>query len=83
MASTGCDYFAEVGFPDAIEIGLATTRIGTSSITYRLGVFRAGDHELRALAHFVHVYVDAQTRRPVPIPEAIRTAVEALPRMEP
>ena len=43
----------------------------------------AGDHELRALAHFVHVYVDAQTRRPVPIPEAIRTAVEALPRMEP
>ncbi len=49
----------------------------------RLGVFRAGDPELRALAHFVHVYVDAQTRRPVPIPEAIRTAVEALPRMEP
>lgn len=44
---------------------------------------RTPDHELRALAHFVHVYVDAQTRRPVPIPEAIRTAVEALPRMEP
>ncbi len=76
VASTGCDYFAELGFPDTIEIGLATTRIGTSSISYRLGIFRAGDPELRALAHFVHVYVDADTRRPVPIPGAIRAAVE-------
>ena len=82
MASTGCDYFAELGFPDTIEIGLATSRIGTSSITYRLGIFRAGDPALRALAHFVHVYVDAETRRPVPIPDVVRAAVETLPRVD-
>jgi hydroxyacid-oxoacid transhydrogenase len=81
VASTGCDYFAELGFPDTIEIGLATTRIGTSSISYRLGIFRFSDPQLRALAHFVHVYVDADTRRPVPIPEAIRAAVEGLPHL--
>lgn len=82
VASTGCDYFAELGFPDTIEIGLATSRIGTSSITYRLGIFRAGDPALRALAHFVHVYVDAETRRPVPIPDVVRAAVETLPRVD-
>jgi acyl-CoA thioester hydrolase len=82
VASTGCDYFAEIGFPDVLEIGLATSRIGTSSITYQLGVFRAGDPTLRALGYFVHVYVDTQTRTPVPIPHPIRDAVEQLPRID-
>ncbi len=81
VASTGCDYFLEIGFPDTLEIGLATSRVGNSSVTYRLGVFRAGDAQLRALAHFVHVYVDADTRRPVPIPEPIRHAVAGLPHL--
>lgn len=49
---------------------------------YRLGIFRAGDPALRALAHFVHVYVDAETRRPVPIPDVVRAAVETLPRVD-
>lgn len=82
VASTGCDYFAEIAFPDVLEIGLATSRIGSSSITYQLGVFRAGDPALRALGYFVHVYVDAQTRTPVPIPDPIRDAVEQLPRID-
>lgn len=81
VASTGCDYYAQIGFPDVLEIGLATSRVGNSSIRYRLGVFRAGDPDLRALAHFVHVYVDAGTRRPVPIPAAIRAAAEGLPSL--
>lgn len=81
VASTGCDFFAEVGFPDVLEIGLATGRVGTSSVTYRLGVFRTGDPALRALARFVHVYVDAQSRRPVPIPDTVRAAVETLPHL--
>lgn len=79
VASTGCDYYAELGFPDVLEIGLATSRIGNSSIRYRLGVFCEGDPLLRALAYFVHVYVDSRTRRPVPIPDAIRAAVAGLP----
>lgn len=82
VASAGCEYFLELGFPDVIEVGLATSRIGTSSISYRLGLFRAGDPRLRALAHFVHVYVDADTRRPVPIPDVIRTAVADLPHVD-
>lgn len=81
VASTGCDYYAEIGFPDALEIGLATSRVGTSSIRYRLGVFRTGHPALRALAHFVHVYVDAHTRRPVPIPAVVKAAVEGLPNL--
>ena len=81
VASVGCDFYGEVGFPDVLEVGLATTRVGTSSIRYRLAVFRVGDQSLRALAHFVHVYVDRTTRRPVSIPDAVRAAVDTLPRL--
>lgn len=82
VASVGCDYYLEVGFPDVLEIGLATSRIGSSSVTYRLGVFRAGDPALRASAYFVHVYVDSVTRRPVPIPEDVRAALAELPHLD-
>jgi len=64
---------------DVVVVGAG---FAASSITYRLGIFRAGDPALRALAHFVHVYVDAETRRPVPIPDVVRAAVETLPRVD-
>ncbi len=81
VASSRCDYLVPVGFPDLLEVGLATARVGTSSVTYRLGVFRQADGALCALAEFVHVYVDRVTRRPVPIPEAVRRAVSTLPTL--
>lgn len=74
VAESGCRYFAELQFPDRLVVGLAVTRLGRSSVTYRLGVFRAADEvqPVAALGHWVHVYVDRTHRRPVPIPEAIR-----------
>jgi acyl-CoA thioester hydrolase len=77
VAESGCRYFAELAFPDPLVVGLAVTRLGTSSVTYRLSVF-APDTEaapVAAVGHWVHVYVDRTTRRPVPIPEAIRAVL--------
>ncbi|WP_319447591.1 MULTISPECIES: thioesterase family protein [unclassified Mycobacterium] len=78
VAESGCRYFAELAFPDPLVIGLAVSRLGTSSVTYRLAVFTPpGDSEtpssVAAVGHWVHVYVDRTSRRPVPIPESIRT----------
>lgn len=75
VAESGCRYFSELGFPDSLMVGLAVARLGRSSVTYRLGVFRASDspQPITALGHWVHVYVDRSTRRPVPIPDAIRS----------
>jgi acyl-CoA thioester hydrolase len=70
VVQTGCHYFSPTSFPDILEIGVATERVGRSSVRYRLGVFRQGDDRASALGHFVHVYVDRKERRPVPIPEA-------------
>jgi len=86
VAESGCRYFSEVHFPERLVIGLAVTRLGRSSVTYRLGVFRAAEElaaagaggppacggGVTAVGHWVHVYVDRTSRRPVPIPDAIR-----------
>lgn len=74
VAESSCRYLAEVAFPSDLVVGLAVTRLGTSSVTYRTGLWTAGpDARLAAVGSWVHVYVDRQTRRPVPIPDPIRT----------
>ncbi len=75
VAESGCRYFSELHFPDGLTVGLAVTRLGRSSVTYRLGVFRSagGPQPITALGHWVHVYVDRTSRKPVPIPDAIRS----------
>ena len=82
VAETSCRYFREIGFPDPIDMGLAAERVGTSSITYRIGLFQGDRDEAAAEGRFVHVYVDNTAgpgNRPVrPIPNEIRAVVEAL-----
>lgn len=72
VAESGCRYFSELQFPEPLVVGLAVTRLGNSSVTYRLALFSAGSTSVAAVGHWVHVYVDRETRRPVPIPDAVR-----------
>jgi acyl-CoA thioester hydrolase len=77
VVETSCRYFAELRFPEVVTAGIALERLGNSSVTYRLALFGAGD-EPAATGRFVHVYVDRQTRRPVPVPAEIRRALSGL-----
>ncbi|MEU7633360.1 thioesterase family protein [Nocardia sp. NPDC049220] len=80
VAQTSCQYLGSISFPDQLRVGLRIARLGRASITYDLAIFREADGalELVATGTFVHVYVDAETRKPVEIPEVIRAAAVAL-----
>jgi acyl-CoA thioester hydrolase len=78
VAETQCEFLRELGFPGDVQAGLAVTKLGTSSIVYRIGLFQGDSDEPAAIGRFVHVYVDAATRTVTPIPEAIRSAVAPL-----
>ncbi|MFD1811854.1 acyl-CoA thioesterase [Rhodococcus gannanensis] len=82
VAETSCTYRSELSFPDDLRVGLAVDRLGRSSITYSLAIFRVAGQDLEpaATGRFVHVYVDAETRRPVAVPEQVRAAVTRLVR---
>jgi acyl-CoA thioester hydrolase len=78
VVETGCSYFAPLSFPADVEVGLAVERLGSSSVTYRLGVFGAGLSEPSAQGHFTHVYVARNGRRPVVLPERWREKLQTL-----
>jgi acyl-CoA thioester hydrolase len=73
-----CEYHSALAFPDQIEVGLRVGKLGRSSVRYELAIFRAGQDEVTAEGHFVHVFVDRENRRPLPIPAPLRGALERL-----
>ncbi len=78
VVETGCRYAAPITFPDRVDAGVRVARIGTSSVRYEVGLFRGDEPDAAAFGHFTHVYVNRETRRPVPIPDAVRKVLEGL-----
>lgn len=83
VAHSECDYFAPVAFPESIEVGLRVARLGRSSVTYALAVFRESSEAAVAQGRFVHVYVDRETLQPVSIPDDMRKALDRIVMPQP
>ena len=78
VVETHCNYFASLAFPQSVDAGLRVARIGASSVRYEIGLFGADAELAAACGHFVHVYVDRATRRPVALPEKLKTTLQGL-----
>ncbi|MBP8137920.1 MAG: acyl-CoA thioesterase [Alicycliphilus sp.] len=78
VVETQCHYFAPLSFPQTIEAGIRVAHMGSSSVRYEVGLFAQGAPLTAARGHFVHVYVDRVTQRPVPLPEPLRQVLQAL-----
>jgi len=78
VVESSCSFRQSLSFPEVIDAGLRITRLGTSSVTYEIGLFRAGDDAPAATGRFVHVWVDRATERPAAVPEAIRAVLAPL-----
>ncbi len=72
VAETACRFLSSVSYPQQLEVGVTTLRVGTSSVIFGLGLFVEKANEAAALCRFVHVYVDQDSRRPTPIPETMK-----------
>jgi acyl-CoA thioester hydrolase len=78
VVNSGCQYHAPITYPEQIEAGLRVDRLGNSSVQYGIAIFREGEDAAAAHGHFVHVFVDRQANRSVPIPAPLRAALERL-----
>ena len=78
VVETGCNYFAELRFPDVVTAGVRIAALGTSSIRYEIALFRNGDDLAAAQGRFTHVHVDRATRRPTPIGADMRATLASL-----
>ena len=78
VVGTSCDYFAPMSFPDAVVAGLRAAKVGTSSVTYEIGLFRNDETTASAQGTFTHVYVTEKTRRPSPISDRMKSKLREI-----
>jgi len=78
VVQSQCHYVSPLAYPNDIEIGLRVEKLGNSSVTYQLGVFKIGEDKASAHGSFVHVFVDRTANKSIAIPNEIRLAFESI-----
>jgi acyl-CoA thioester hydrolase len=78
VVETQCNYFSPLAFPQTVEAGLRVARLGSSSVRYEVALFAQDQDLCAARGHFVHVYVDRVSRRPVSLPQPLKQLLETL-----
>ena len=77
VVETQCNYFAPIAFPQPVAAGVRVAQLGRSSVRYEIALYAGDAPDSAAAGHFVHVYVDRATRRPVPLPEPLRAVLQS------
>jgi acyl-CoA thioester hydrolase len=78
VVESSCRYMKPLCFPSDVLAGVRIAKIGNSSVRYEIGLFDQPDSTPAATGHFVHVFVDRDSRKPTAIPSSMRSALEAL-----
>ncbi|KAJ3867829.1 HotDog domain-containing protein [Lentinula novae-zelandiae] len=78
VVSSWCQFFAPLSFPDILDLCLRVKKLGDSSVTYEIGVFKQGSNSPTVVGGYTHVFVDRKSRKRTPIPLAVRNGLEAL-----
>ena len=78
VVETHCNFFSSAAFPQDIEAGIRVAHLGRSSVRYEVGLFVDGREQAIAQGHFIHVYVDRASEKPVNIPDNLRSVLSAL-----
>ncbi|CAO3612033.1 unnamed protein product [Cunninghamella echinulata] len=84
VVSSNANFYSSAAYPSVLDVGLSISKIGRSSVTYRVGIFeKSSNNNKQELAcvvgGFTHVFVHPETRRPVTsLPEQFRNEIEKL-----
>ena len=80
VVETQCNYFSPLSFPERVRAGIRVSDVGKSSVRYEIALFGADETlPCAAKGHFIHVYVDRATRRPVAfLPPELLSVLELL-----
>lgn len=76
--ASACDFLAPIGFPETIEAHVRLSHIGTKSLRYEVALFQSGSLVPAAVGHFVHVFVDRESRRPIELAATQKAGIVSL-----
>lgn len=78
VVHTSCNFITSLSYPEEIEAGIMLKKIGKTSITYGVSVFKKGAISAAAYGEFIHVLVDRNSNKATLIPEDIRQKIKSL-----
>jgi acyl-CoA thioester hydrolase len=78
VVESQCQFHAPLSYPTPLIAGIRVDRLGNRAVTYGIAIFAEGEELAAANGHFVHVFVDRATRKPVQIPPQLREALAAI-----
>lgn len=78
VVESKCNYHQALQFPENLRAGVRVDKLSDRAVTYGIGIFRENESEAAANGHFVHVFVDRESRRPVMIPDELREALNSI-----
>jgi acyl-CoA thioester hydrolase len=74
------DFKSPARFDDLLVVFARISEIGTTSFTFEFEVHHRRENRLVSRAKTVHVAIDSQTWRPIPVPESFRSVIRAFER---
>ncbi len=78
VVESGCHFFAPLTYPEPVTAALRVGHVGRTSVRYEVALFGKASQTAAAQGHFVHVYVDRESRRPVDLPPVLRASLQPL-----
>ncbi len=75
------EYHGSAGFDDELDIGVRCTKLGRSSMTIAIAIFRGNEHLIDG--ELVYVYANSHEKRSEPIPDTWRTRIAEIERVRP
>ncbi len=78
LVSIRCDYRTQMRHPDTVDVGYATLRLGSSSVTHAYRVFSREQQKIVAEGEGTWICFDYGAQKPLPLPSALVLAMEAL-----
>ena len=68
VVHSSCNYLSGISYPGIIDVGIIVKKLGETSVTYEIGIFKGGENKVSAYGEFVHVFVNRSEKKPVSIP---------------
>ena len=78
VVHSNCTYIKAIAYPNKIEAGLTIKKLGKTSVTYGIGIFKKGEKAAYAYGEFVHVFVNRKDNQPTSIPKKINEAFQKI-----
>jgi len=76
LAHTEIDYRGEAVVGDLLATSIHVERVGNTSITFGFKIVEEGVDRTVAIGKEVYVVIDATTRRPMTVPEDVRSLIQ-------